>query len=105
MPNETHVYFKGKGVRDFLENVAIAWKARYPERARQYQEVLKNDQLALVNPTGMSKKGNLQYRGAIPEDIFNVLEKKFPYFFRDPKNMRAFQNIFMGKYAPERIIR
>jgi len=104
MPHETHIHFKGKGVVDFLENVALAWRAKYPQRAKAYLRTLKNEQTALVNPTGMSKKGNFKYTGSIPEDIYNVLEKKYPYFFRDPKNMRAFQEIFMGKYAPERIL-
>jgi len=105
MPHETHIHFKGKGVRDFLENVALAWKARYPQRAKEYLRVLKQEQTVLVNPTGMSKKGNLRYTGAIPEDIFTLLENKYPYFFRSPQNMRAFQDVFMQGFAPESIIR
>ena len=105
MANETHIHLKGKGVRDFLENMALAWRAKYPQRAAEYLRVLKEDATARVNPTGMSRKGNFRYKGAIPEDIFNVLEKKYPYFFRSHENMKAFQEIFIGKYAPDNIIR
>lgn len=101
MPHEANIHLKGKGVRDFLENVAIAWRAKYPQRANAYLEVLKKDRNGQVNPTGMSNDGNLQFKGAIPADVFHVIVKKYPYFFRSHKNMRIFQEIFMGAYSPQ----
>jgi hypothetical protein len=93
---------KNKGVRDFLENVALAWRAKYPQRARLYLETLKRDKKALVGPSGMSRTGILQFKGAIPADVFTVVERKYPYFFRDHRNMRIFQEIFMGSFSPQK---
>jgi len=101
MAHETHVQIKNKGVRDFLENVSLAWKAKYPGRAALYLETLKRDHKAMVGPTGMSKDGNLQFKGAIPADVFTVIARKYPYFFRSHTNMRIFQEIFMGSLSPQ----
>lgn len=104
MPNETHIHFKRKGVEDYLKKIALAWRAKFPQRAKAYEEVLKDDKKGMVNPSGMSKCGNLRFTGAVPVDVFHVIIRKYPYFFRDPKNVRTFQEIFLGKYAPERIL-
>jgi len=103
MPNEGHVYLKNKGVRDYLENVAWAWRAKYPKRAARYKQLLAEEKKALVNPTGMSKDGNLKYTGMIPQDVFIVIERKHVNFFKNPNNMRIFQEIFMKTYAPDKV--
>lgn len=100
MPNEKHVYFKNKGLRDFLENVCLAWRAKFPAKAKAYDRQLLETKRALLNPSGMSKNGDLMYTSMIPTDIFYLLERKYPRFFRDPKNIKAFQDIFMGSMKP-----
>jgi len=98
MPNEKHIYFKNKGVEDFLTNVAIAWKAKYPQLAKLYKEVLEEDKRGLVNASGMSKEGNVMFSGSVPADVFVLITRKYPHFFRNPQNLRKFQEIFCGGY-------
>lgn len=100
MPNEKNIHFKGKGVKDFVENVAIAWRAKYPGRAAEYLKVLEHDLRAQANVSGMSKQGKLRYTGAIPTDVFHVIEKKIPGFFSSPDKLKVFQDIFMGDKRP-----
>jgi hypothetical protein len=102
MPNEANIHMKGQGTRAFLENVSIAWKAKFPQQSKEYRKVLEENINGLVNVAGMSKKGKLKYTGAIPADVFYVIESKYPRFFQDPKNMRIFQEIFMGNLVSER---
>lgn len=100
MPNEGNILFKKKSVRDFVENVAIAWKAKFPARAKAYKKLIKEDLDAQVNASGMTKGGNLRYTGAIPTDVFYVIERKIPGFFNSPEKLKIFQDMFMGNMRP-----
>jgi len=100
MPNEKHIFFKKKAVNDFVENVAIAWRATFPGRAKAYQQQLEQDLKVQVNVSGMTRGGSLRYTGCIPVDVFHVIEQKIPSFFTDPNNLKIFQDIFMGDKRP-----
>lgn len=95
------IIVKNKGIDEWLENVYLAWKAKYPERAEMYAALLKERKETLAAPSGMSKTGNLRYTAEIPQELFWVINGKIPDFFRDPANVRKFQEYFMGDAAPE----
>jgi len=91
---------KDKALKEFVENAAMAWKVKYPERARAYRQVLQEDLKAQVNVSGMTKEGRFRFSGSVPADIFYLLEWKFPGFFKSPHKLRIFQDVFMGKMRP-----
>lgn len=96
------VIVKDKALDEWLENVALAWRARYPEMAEAYRRLLIENTAAMVNPSGLSGGGTLMYQGEIPQDIFFIIERKMPGFFNDPGKVRKFQQYFMDGFTPER---
>lgn len=80
-------------IKAFVENVVLAWAAKFPERAELFKRLMKQQIEVLANPSGMSKDGNLMYRGSIPQEIFFVIENKIPNFFNSPQMLRYVQEM------------
>ena len=97
------IIVKNKGLDEWLENVYLAWSAKFPERARMYRDLLQQRKETLAAPSGMSTDGGLRYTAEIPQELFWVINGKIPNFFRDPGNVRKFQEYFMGDAAPDRV--
>jgi len=95
------IIVKNKALDEWLQNVALAWRAKFPQRAAMYEVLLKERASTLVNPSGMSADGTLKYTAEVPQELFHVIENKIPGFFRDMKCVRKFQEAFMGDLAPK----
>ncbi len=91
------IIIKDKALNEWLENVALAWRAKFPERARQYSELLRRRVETLARPSGLSKTGNLRYSAEIPQELFYVINGKIHDFFKDPTNVRKFQEYFIDE--------
>ena len=91
------IIVKDKALNEWLENVALAWRAKFPERARLYSELLKSRIETLARPSGMSKTGNIRYCAEIPQELFYVINGKIHDFFKDPANVRKFQEYFIDE--------
>jgi hypothetical protein len=74
-----------------------AWSRAYPARAAAYIAHLVEEKQRLKISSGMSPDGNFMYKGAIPEELFCVIQRKYPGFFNDPKNYMAVVRTWIGE--------
>ena len=95
------IIVKNQALNQWLENVALAWRAKFPERAAMYADLLRVRLESLASPTGMSPDGNIQYKAEVPQELYWVINQRIPDFFRSPANVRKFQEYFMGDLAPK----
>lgn len=90
------IIMKGDALNAWLHNVAVAWRAAFPQQAAAYRQELLRVRESLLNDNGMSGDGVNCIRTVIPSDVFFVINKKIPFFFDDPSLVARFEEYFIG---------
>jgi hypothetical protein len=94
-----NIWIKDKGVEAYLERIFTIWARDCPAAYEEFLIALRAEYESLWTPSGMSKEGSMALKGIIPQDVYIVIEGKYPGFFRDPRNLYLAHRIMMGDYA------
>jgi len=96
-----NVLVKGKALEEIVDFFLKLWQQAKPREFAQYIEILKEQKETLIVPSGMSRDGNMAFRGVIPTDLYIVLAHRCPGIWDDPKNVNLVQKLVMGDYRPK----
>lgn len=92
-----NLFVKNQGLEVELRRIWEVWAQRFPTDAANYLALVQQQRKQLWVSSGMSKEGNFAYTGRIPFLLHHLIERRWPGFFRDPKNYMAALRIFMGE--------
>lgn len=98
MPN---IIVKHQLVENQIEEWIRWWKRDKPGEYAEFMAMVKEYHDGMYRGDGISRERLLGYRGLIPQDLFIMIEARFPRYLKNRHNLARVHKLICGDLLPK----